>query len=346
VTTLRESPVADPFPLLPEAVLPVRAPYHLRRTLTCGQAFGWVLQGRGISGVFAGRQVYLEQTSQGIRVSGLDAAGDLQALQRYLALDAPLQAIEGRLRADPVLRRILPHTSGIALLRQDPWECLLSFVISAYNNIPKVTLSLRRLRDATGAELEGGRVPPPGAVADLPLRTLRGCALGYRAPLVRDLARLVACGRVDLQALCGLPYRDARRMLLTLPGVGEKVADCVLLFACGKGEAFPVDIWVRRAVTRWYLGGRRLPDTAIRQWAQDRFGALAGYAQQHLYYYTRERGNGGTRERENAATREGERPSLSPLGHPENRKRSSATPPPVRHLPGQAPTGGVRRRPR
>ncbi len=278
----------------PAAVLSVRPPYHLLRTLTCGQAFGWTPDGGGVTGLFAGRWVYLEQRPDGIHVRGLAAAADLRALKRYLALDAPLAAVEDRLREDPVLRRILPHTSGIALLRQDPWECLLAFVISAFNNIPKVELSLRRLRQAAGSD--GGRVPSAAAVAALPARVLRRCALGYRAGYVRALARLVASGRVDLGALGGLDYPQARRALLDLPGVGEKVADCVLLFGLGKGQTFPVDVWVRRAVTRWYLGGRRVTDSAIRRWARDRFGPLAGYAQQHLYYYARERGHAGSRQ--------------------------------------------------
>lgn len=280
----------------PEVVLPVRPPYHLGRTLSCGQVFGWAPEGPGWTGVFAGRRVYLEQRPEGIGVRGLGGAAHLEALRRYLALDVALDAVEDRLRDDPVLRRILPHTSGIAVLRQDPWECLLAFVISAFNNIPKVDLSLRRLRQAAGTDGQG-RVPPPEAVARLSEAALRRCALGYLARYVRELARLVAAGRIDLRALADLPYADARRALLALPGVGEKVADCVLLFACGRGEAFPVDVWVRRAVTRWYLGGRRLPDSAIGRWARDRFGSLAGYAQQHLYYHIRERAHAPSRTR-------------------------------------------------
>jgi len=112
---------------------------------------------------------------------------------------------------------------------------------------------------------------------------LRACILGYRAPYVRALARVVARGEVDLAAIGRLPHGDARKALIDLPGVGEKVADCVLLFALGYHEAFPVDVWVQRAVERWYFGGRSKPSRAIRGWARDRFGPLAGYAQQHLF---------------------------------------------------------------
>jgi N-glycosylase/DNA lyase len=100
---------------------------------------------------------------------------------------------------------------------------------------------------------------------------------------VRALARLVADGDVDLRAVTVMPRADARQALLALPGVGEKVADCVLLFGLGFHDAFPVDVWVQRAVERWYFSGRPRTPRAIRAWANDRFGPVAGYAQQHLF---------------------------------------------------------------
>ncbi|HXF82085.1 MAG TPA: hypothetical protein VNN19_04970, partial [bacterium] len=112
--------------------------------------------------------------------------------------------------------------------------------------------------------------------------------LGYRGAYVRQVAELVARGRIDLDAPGFARYDQAREMLLQLPGVGEKVVDCVLLFAYGKGEAFPVDVWVRRAVERLYFGGRRVRAAEIRAFARRRFGELAGYAQQHLFYAMRE----------------------------------------------------------
>jgi N-glycosylase/DNA lyase len=187
---------------------------------------------------------------------------------------------------------MLRRTSGLALLHQDPWECLISFIVSAFNNIPKVELSLDRLAQQFGEQI-GERTwtfPTAEPLAEAGLRDLRRCALGYRAPYVRDVARLVAAGDLDLPALGRVEYLSARRMLLALPGVGEKVADCVLLFAYGKGEAFPVDVWVKRAVERWYFSGRRKTEREIREFAHQRFGSLAGYAQQHLFHYMRERG--------------------------------------------------------
>ncbi|MBI2246652.1 MAG: hypothetical protein HYY39_01065 [Armatimonadetes bacterium] len=291
-------------------MLKASPPYSLRKTLSCGQAFRWRWDGEAASGVFAGRSVRLVQGTGRIRVQGLADARDLEALGRYLGINEPLAEIEEALRSDRIIRRILPHTSGIALMRQDPWECMISFIVSAFNNIPKIELTLDRLSRRFGTRQEGGWMFPSAVrLASATRRELRLCLLGYRAPYVAAVARQIARRDVDLAALAELSYDDARRRLLALPGVGDKVADCLLLFAYGKGEAFPVDIWVKRAVERWYFGGQRKTERQIRTFARDRFGALAGYAQQHLYYYIRERGTGNGERRKtpdaNALSRSG-----------------------------------------
>ena len=272
-------------------VLRAPAPYDLGRTLSCGQAFRWRCQGSEAVGIFTGRTIQLQQRGAAITVRGLDDEVALLRLRHYLSVDDPLDEIETALRRDRVLRRILPATSGIAILRQDPWECLVSFIISAFNNIPKIELTLGKLADRFGETGQDGlRVfPTAEALAAASPRALRACVLGYRAPYVRAVARLVTRGGLDLNEPGLAPYDEARRMLLALPGVGEKVADCVLLFAYGKGEAFPVDVWVKRAVERRYFGGRTQSERRIREFARERFGRLAGYAQQHLFTYARSR---------------------------------------------------------
>jgi N-glycosylase/DNA lyase len=253
-----------------------------------------------------GRTVALvNQEPGGLRVRWQGPAGSPAHLARHLGACEPLAVIEAALARDPVLLRLLPRTSGIAIMRQDPWECLVSYVVSAFNNIPKISLSVERMArrfgepirstgsagsvDAIGEDIDGGHSPIgwafPSAerLAAASPAALRACALGYRARYVRDLARMVAAGDVDLARIATMPFDDARAALLDLPGVGEKVADCVLLFAFGRGAAFPVDVWVQRAVERWYFSGRPATPRAIRGWARDRFGPLAGYTQQHLF---------------------------------------------------------------
>ena len=265
----------------------VPAPYNLQRTVECGQVFRWAVSDGTATGVFRGRVWTVRQEGTTLRVVGGDGA-ELEALLHHLAVDAPLRSVERALAADPVLRRTLAHTSGIAIMRQDPWECLISYVVSAFNNIPKIRLTVERLSRRFGRPLGGGRFafPTPSRLADAPLRSLRACLLGYRAPYVQAVARAVAEGRLDLEALRAQPYAQARGALLSLPGVGEKVAECVLLFALGCGEAFPVDVWVQRAVEGLFLRRRATP-RAIRQWARERFGSLAGYANQHLFVAAR-----------------------------------------------------------
>jgi len=269
--------------------LPVRPPYDLLRTLRCGQAFGWEVDGTGATGLVSGRVVRVQQTSNAIIVEGLAEEPALRSLRRYLGLDEPLADIERALATDRVLRRVLPHSSGTALMRQDPWECLVSFIISAFNNIPKIELSLKDLARRFGTRAAGSiwTFPTPERLAGARLWELRHCALGYRAPYVREVARLVASGKVDLDRLDRTETDDARRILLALPGVGEKVADCMLLYAYGRGDAFPIDVWIKRAVERWYFNGRPKTEHQIREFARRRFGPLAGYAQQHLFLYAR-----------------------------------------------------------
>ncbi len=280
------------------ALIPVAPPYDLARTLSCGQCFRWTLlpppahpaalPGPGLvtaRGVVGRTVTEVAQAPGGLRACWHGQGGSPERLARHLGVREPLGEIEAALVRDPVLRRVLPCTSGIAIMRQDPWECLVSYLISAFNNIPKICLSIERLARRFGAPIHaaGWAFPRPERLAEARLAALRACALGYRARYVRDLARLVADRDADLERIAGLPLDAARAALLDLPGVGEKVADCVLLFAFGRGEAFPVDVWVRRAVERWYLDGRSATPGAVRAWARDRFGPLAGYAQQHLF---------------------------------------------------------------
>ena len=280
---------------LPANAAPVRTvlraprPYHLMRTLSCGQAFRWRADGAGARGIVAGRSVRVEQRRGAIVVEGPEADGVSQTVATYLGLDEPLRSIERELGRDRILARILPQTSGIAILRQDPWECLASFIISAFNNIPKIEMTIGRLSERFGDRLPGGghAFPSPAALAGAREAALRDCILGYRAPYVHAVARLVNRGSFDLRAPFALLYDEAKRMLLDLPGVGEKVADCVLLFAYGKGEAFPVDVWVARAVERWYFHGESKTEREVRAFALRRYGSLAGYAQQHLFYHSR-----------------------------------------------------------
>jgi N-glycosylase/DNA lyase len=270
---------------------------HLRRTLESGQTFRWRWErdpagGETAVGVVGRSVLRLRQEGERIRLLSPRSPEAEGAFARYFdsaGTTGRVGDIEEALAGDPVLARILPHTRGIAILVQDPWEVLISFIVSQNNNIPKITQSIERLARALGDPLDGGAYafPQPARLASAHPQTLRACLLGYRAPYVRAAARLVMEGDVDLPALHGMPEEEARHTLRGIPGVGEKVGDCVLLFGLRHMTAFPVDVWVRRAVERLYLPRRRLTLREIRTFARNRFGPLAGYAQQHLFAYAR-----------------------------------------------------------
>ncbi|MCS7172006.1 MAG: DNA-3-methyladenine glycosylase 2 family protein [Armatimonadetes bacterium] len=267
---------------------------HLERTLSCGQTFRWSWVGRWARGVVGRTVLWLDPMPGYLRVYAEGEPLRPEAVRTYLLGRGPVRAAERRLCFDPVLRRILPLTRGISLLVQDPWEVLCSFLISQNNNIPKIRLSIERLCQALGerisARTEAFTFPSPERIAEAPVRILKGASLGYRASYLRATARIVADRLVDLGALRRAPLEEAREALLELPGVGEKVAECVLLFGLGHQEAFPVDVWVRRAVLELYFGGRTRTPREIRVWARERFGTLAGLAQQHLYHFARTSG--------------------------------------------------------
>jgi len=272
---------------------------HLARTLESGQTFRWTWQigddGTTEATGIVGRHVF--RVRQDDRALWLLSPREREArahLRDYLGLSPAsggIHGVEASLAADPVVSRVLPHTRGVALLAQDPWEVLISFIISANNNIPKIRQSVERLARSLGEPI-GDRTwafPSPERLAGARPRTLAACLLGYRAPYVRAAARLVAGERLHLSSLAGMPFEDARARLLEVPGVGEKVADCVLLFGLGHTAAFPVDVWVKRAVERLFFRGRSRTPRQIQAFARARFGALGGYAQQHLFCYARAR---------------------------------------------------------
>ena len=270
---------------------------HLARTLESGQAFRWRWNpgrdgARVAVGVIGREVLQVEQDARGLCLLSPDTQEARRLLLDYLGCSREprgVAGIEAALAEDGVLARILPHTRGIAILAQDPWEVLISFIISANNNIPKITQSIERLARAFGEPLGDGAhaFPAPARLAAARPQTLAACLLGYRAPYVRAAARMVADGGLDLAALRLVPFEAARERLLEVPGVGEKVADCILLFGLGRTAAFPVDVWVTRAVERLYFRGRPRTPKQIQAFARARFGPLAGHAQQHLFAYAR-----------------------------------------------------------
>ena len=271
--------------------LPLEQPLDLESTLESGQAFRWRRTGSWWSGVLEGQVVELREQPGGLdyrsSLSPPEAMAD--ALSRYLRLDDDLPAIQRALSQDPEVAGAIAEHPGLRLLRQEPWETLISFICSSNSNILRIRGIIERLARSFGEPVWLGRrrrftFPSPEALAEAGERRLTRLRLGYRAAYVAQTARIVAEGGLSLLALREAGYQEAKAVLLELPGVGEKVADCVLLFSLEKLEAFPVDVWVRRTLEERYLGGEKRPPKALAAWARERFGRHGGYAQQYLFH--------------------------------------------------------------
>jgi N-glycosylase/DNA lyase len=279
----------------PLVLLAGLAGMDFERTLFGGQAFRWRRTGeRAAEGWFGDRRVRASLGPEGLEVAPLDRHDEPvdEAASRYFDAGRDYARGERRLARDARLRRL---ASGLRILRQPAFETLVTFIVSANNNIPRITRSVELLCELAGREVAASHraFPEPAALAGLDAARLRRDAnLGYRDVFVAETAGLVASGAVDLEALGRLSTPDLCQALGRLPGVGPKVAGCVALFAYGRLEVFPVDTWVRRAYAEVYLGGQQASDREIERLAARRFGPWAGLAQQYLFEaYRTDRGS-------------------------------------------------------
>jgi N-glycosylase/DNA lyase len=278
----------------------VEEPLDLGSTLLSGQAFRWRAEGGWFHGVVFGNIVRVRQVQGGVEL--LSAPDDERAieplLRGYLGLDTDLDRAYASLAVDERLRAAIERYRGMRILRQDPWECLVSFICSSASNIPRISRNIEAICTAFGRPIAmGGEVrhafPTPEDLANGGDEALRGLGLGYRAGYIATTVGVVAEGGIDLMSLREDPYDDALAALLALAGVGDKVANCALLFSLDKLEAFPIDVWIERALQEWYLDGQKMSQKNMRLWAQARFGPFAGYANHYLFHDRRLKGRRG-----------------------------------------------------
>jgi N-glycosylase/DNA lyase len=229
-----------------------------------------------------------------LAVQTADAVSDWNWLTDYLQLNVDLEQVLQTFPDDEPMRSAAAACRGLRLLRQDPWECLASFILSSTKQIVQIRQIIALLCERFGEPVAvppGHRpvwaFPTPARLAGVNEADLRSCNMGFRAPYLLATAREIASGRFDLAAVARLPVTSARTELMNLPGVGRKIADCVLLFAYGFQEAFPVDVWVMKALRHLYFAGKRVHPRRLHAFAATHFGPNAGYAQQYLFHYMR-----------------------------------------------------------
>jgi N-glycosylase/DNA lyase len=283
--------------------------YDLAATLSSGQAFRWHLQNGAWEGVVAGRWVRLIAEDSAIIAETAAPVGDWKWLTHYLQLELNLSSVLATFPDDEPMRAAVQSCCGLRLLRQEPWECLASFILSSTKQIVQIRQIVALLCERFGESIcSGGQgpspylsdceksavkdrrynsFPTPQRIAALTEAELRACKMGFRAPNLLNAARQIADEKLDLERLRQLSCAEAREELMKLRGVGGKIADCVLLFAYGFDGAFPVDVWIERALQQLYFTRRRASEQRLRKFAATHFGPHAGYAQQYLFHYMR-----------------------------------------------------------
>ena len=272
---------------------PVRD-YDLDATLISGQAFRWRQIGSAWEGVVANHWVRLQSESEMITAATAVPVNDWSWLHNYLQLSVDLEPILRTFPKDPAMRASINACRGLRLLRQDPWECLASFILSSTKQIVQIQQIVALLCERFGRALPTKGEPAYSfpsftELARVSEADLRSCKMGFRAPYLLATAKMLLAGEVDLEQLRRTELNCARAELIKLPGVGRKIADCVLLFAYGFPHAFPVDVWVLKALRTLYFPKRRPTPKKLRGFADTYFGPYSGYAQQYLFHYMRTR---------------------------------------------------------
>ena len=254
----------------------------IAKTLDCGQAFRFSESDGVWRGVAMGRALSL--TQEGNKITLFDVKEEeFNSLWRgYFDLDRDYEMIKSSVSSNEILKKATDFSDGIHILRQEPWEAVCSFIISANNNIPRIKGIISRLCENFGFKIADGLFTFPSAerIAALTLDDLAVIKSGFRAKYILDAAQKFSRNQIDVEALYTLPIDEARNKLMTIKGIGPKVADCALLFGWGRVECFPVDVWIRRAMNHFF-GENGLPSEAVE---------YAGIVQQYLFYWARTTG--------------------------------------------------------
>ena len=287
--------------------LAVDQPFNLAASLESGQAHRWAYPKAGdgwYTGVIRGDLVRIRQTPEAVefQCAPSPAADMATRLASYFRLDDDIERIYADINRDPRVAAMVERYPGLRVLRTEPWECLVAFICSANNNIQRIHHMMETISEAFGSpvSLNGCTrytFPQPADLVEAGEMELRRLGLGFRAPYVHLASVAVLEGRLDLDALIEMPYLEAKAVLMERRGIGSKIADCIAVFSLEKLEAFPIDVWVRRALAEWYFPGQKAPpDRVMLEWAMEHFGQYGGYAQQYLFHGRRLEKKGGMQD--------------------------------------------------
>ncbi|MCX7748275.1 MAG: 8-oxoguanine DNA glycosylase [Clostridia bacterium] len=266
-------------------------PVHI---FECGQCFRWVKQPDGsYIGVVRDRVVKVRYRSGMLEIHNSTSNDFLDIWYDYFDLGRDYSEIKGLIAKDEIMKKAVEFGSGIRLLRQDLWEMIISFILSSNNIIPRIIKIIDSISRTYGKKIdfEGKSYytfPCIDGFMNSDLEKLEICRAGYRCKYIVKTLEMMEKTTVKISNFQELGLEAARKKLMEFPGVGPKVADCILLFSGIRFDVFPTDVWVKRVVEELYFG-REVSFKEIQEFAKSYFGPLAGFAQQYLFFYAREK---------------------------------------------------------
>ncbi len=269
--------------------------FDLTHTFDCGQCFRWIKnEDSSYTGVAYGKAVRMALCGDTLTIYNTTLEDVNSIWLDYLDLNRDYTKVKAMYKKDKYVSRAMEFGYGIHILNQEIFECLISFIVSSQNQIPRIKKIVAGLCTMYGKKctLEGQTLYTFPTLEDLEGITeeeLAPLKAGYRAAYIVDAVNKISSREVDLDGIKNMPYKEAKKELMKIKGIGTKVADCILLFSFGMSEAFPVDVWVQRTMRSLYLG-EDATNKAIETEAAKLFGKYAGFAQQYLFYYARENG--------------------------------------------------------
>lgn len=268
--------------------------FNLKYTLECGQCFRWKKIDEYYVGVIKDRVLKIRQSENKLYVRSNNYNELEKVVRDYFELNKDYKEIENRIsKVDEYVKKAVNNTSGLRHIKQDFFETIISYIISANNNIPRISKSVNEISKRYGKEIEldGEKYylfPTPEELIDVTIDEYRECGVGFRDKYIYNTVKKINNGEINLEEMQKMNTKDLRNLLLTFMGIGPKVADCILLFSCSRQEVFPIDVWVERVMKRLYFDNKEVSKKEILKYADENFGKDAGIIQQHLFYNIRE----------------------------------------------------------
>lgn len=271
--------------------------FNLVHIFDCGQCFRWNKEVDGsYTGVVKDKVINVEQNDSTVIFNNVNM-NDYHLLSEYFDIDTDYAEIKNSVNKDEIMAEAIKFGDGIRILNQDEWETMISFMISANNRIPMIKKVIENLSTCFGDYIGNYRgrdyysFPTAKQLSEVPVEKIQECKAGFRSPRLKEAAIRFLEEKDIIYNIKNTSYDEGLAYLKTYMGIGDKVANCILLFSMKQFDTFPVDVWVRRVMQTLYVD-KNTKDADIRKFAENKFGKYSGYAQQYLFYYARENGIG------------------------------------------------------